>query len=99
MARRDDVAAEGFEDWWSRVWPHLAVARAEAARMVTEHVSDGDVARMYYKARKGWIEHGGGIVSMCDDDLLREARAEVDDLTVYLAALEARRAADRRRAL
>lgn len=96
MAFRDDTAAEGFEDWWSRIQPFLAVARVEAMRMLTMTVSDGDEARMYYKARRGWIEHGGGIVSMCDDDLMREARAEVDDLTVYLAALLARRADARR---
>lgn len=96
MPFRDDIAAEGFEDWWSHIQPFLAVARMEAMRMLTTTVSDGDEARMYYKARKGWIEHGGGIVSMGDDDLTHEARQEVDDLTVYLAALEARRAARRR---
>lgn len=96
MAFRDDIAAEGFEDWWSRIQPFLAVARVEAMRMLTTVVSDGDEARMYHKARKGWVQHGGGIVAMGDDDLLREARAEVDDLTVYLAALLARRAEARR---
>lgn len=96
VGRRENIAAEGFEDWWSRVQPHLAVARLEAMRMITSRVTDCDEARMYYKARRGWIEHGGGIVNMGDDDLTHEARQEVDDLTVYLAALEARRAARRR---
>lgn len=82
---------EGFEDWWSRIVPHLAMARVDALNMLGESMRDNDTARMYYKARKGWAEHGGGIIDMSDDEVRREALSEVDDLTVYLAALRERR--------
>lgn len=86
MSWAEDRAAHGFEDWWSHIHPFLALARAEAADMITRPLAEGDIARMYYKARKGWMEHACSIVGMDVGDIHREAVAEVDDLTVYLAA-------------
>jgi len=80
---------ETFEEWWKAIAPHLTMARVDALQMMTR--GGNDEARMYYKARKGWAEHDGSILNMSDDDIQREALAEVDDLTVYLAALRERR--------
>lgn len=93
MSWAEDRAAHGFEDWWSHIHPFLALARAEAADMITRPLAEGDIARMYYKARKGWMEHAGAITGMSDEQVAAEALAELDDLTVYLACLRARRAA------
>lgn len=82
---------EGFEEWWTRIAPHLGMARLDALDMLAAEAGEDGTARMYYKARKGWAEHDGGILDMPDERVLREAQSEVDDLTVYLAALRERR--------
>lgn len=80
----------GFEAWWTSIAPHLPMARARAADLLSGRLTEADVARMYYKARKGWQEHAGAILDMPDEQVRTEALSEVDDLTVYLACLAER---------
>jgi hypothetical protein len=48
------------------------------------------VDRIYRKGERGWLEHEAGILRMDTDQVLVEARAEIDDLVWYLAFRSAR---------
>lgn len=91
MKRGERAEDGGFEEWWRELAPHLTMARVDAMALVNTPPDTPAITRMYYKARRGWFEHGGAIRDMDDAAVQAEADAEVDDLTVYLAALRARR--------
>jgi hypothetical protein len=66
---------------YERVWLQVRL---------TAPLTQTDVDRIYRKGERGWLEHEAGILRMDTDQVLVEARAEIDDLVWYLAFRSAR---------
>lgn len=79
---------------YERVWPTvragIPAAQVEAAHLLTAPLTQTDIDRIYRKGQRGWLEHNAGILRMDTDQMLVEARAELDDLCWYLAFRAAR---------
>jgi hypothetical protein len=52
---------------------------------LTSPLTMTDIDRIRQKGQRGWLEHNAGITRMSTDDLLVEARAELDDLLFYIS--------------
>jgi hypothetical protein len=85
-----DQLRASYERVWLQVRPGIPAAQVEAAHMLTAPLTQTDVDRIYRKGERGWLEHEAGILRMDTDQVLVEARAEIDDLVWYLAFRSAR---------
>ena len=93
--RADELAA--LDDLWPEISLRLFEASGDAAKAAAVYALDLDdySARsmrdaLEEKFRKGEAEHGRDWLGMSRDDLLREIRAELQDLVLYHAMLLAR---------
>ena len=79
-----------YERLWPVVKSGIPEAQVAAAHLITAPLTITDYDRIHAKGQRGWLEHAGGIVKMDTDQILVEARAELDDLCWYMAFRNAR---------
>lgn len=87
---RPDEMIAAYERVWPTVKQGIPAAQVEAAHLLTSPLTITDLDRIHAKGQRGWLEHAGGIMGMDTDQILVEARAELDDLLFYLAFRAAR---------
>jgi hypothetical protein len=80
----DELIAR-YEMVWPEVKRGIPNAQVHAAHMLTAPLTITDIDRIHAKGQRGWLEHAAGITTMSTDDLLVEARAELDDLLFYVS--------------
>jgi hypothetical protein len=80
----DELIAR-YEMVWPEVKRGIPAAQIAAAHMLTAPLTSTDIDRIHTKGQRGWLEHAAGITTMSTDDLLVEARAELDDLLFYVS--------------
>jgi hypothetical protein len=82
--RPDELIAR-YEMVWPEVKRGIPAAQITAAHLLTAPLNATDMDRIHAKGQRGWLEHAAGITTMSTDDLLVEARAELDDLLFYVS--------------
>jgi hypothetical protein len=80
----DELIAR-YEMVWPEVKRGLSHAQIDAVRLIASPITVTDIDRIHAKGQRGWLEHAAGITHMSTDQMLVEARAEVDDLLWYLS--------------
>lgn len=85
-----DQLIASYDGHWPDVKRGIKDAQIEAIRLIAQPLTQTDYDRIYRKGQRGWLEHNAGILRMDTDQMLVEARAELDDLLWYLSFRSAR---------